>query len=75
MMPAYNAGQRLEVTVRELPEAVDECVLVYDDSTDAAVEAARSLRLTVEDHEANRGYGGNRKTRCARAIAAPVARR
>jgi glycosyltransferase involved in cell wall biosynthesis len=70
VMPAYNAEQTLEATVRELPEAVDECILVDDDSTDATVEIARRLGLTVEVHEANRGYGGNQKTCYAQALAA-----
>ena len=69
-MPAYNAAQTLEITVHELPEAVDECILVDDNSTDATVEIARRLGLTVEVHEANRGYGGNQKTCYARALAA-----
>ena len=70
VMPAYNAEQTLEATVRELPEAVDECILVDDQSTDATVEVARRLGLTVEVHEANRGYGGNQKTCYTRALAA-----
>jgi glycosyltransferase involved in cell wall biosynthesis len=70
VMPAYNAEHTLEATVRELPEAVDECILVDDQSSDATVEVARRLGLTVEVHQVNRGYGGNQKTCYARALAA-----
>ena len=41
VMPAYNAEQTLEVTVRHLPDAVDECILVDDQSTDTTVALAR----------------------------------
>jgi glycosyltransferase involved in cell wall biosynthesis len=70
VLPAYNAAKTLEATVRELPETVDETILVDDHSTDETVAMARRLRLTVHVHERNRGYGGNQKTCYAQALAA-----
>jgi glycosyltransferase involved in cell wall biosynthesis len=68
VLPAYNAEKTLEATVRELPEIVDESILVDDHSTDATAEMARRLGLTVEVHPQNRGYGGNQKTCYAKAL-------
>jgi glycosyltransferase involved in cell wall biosynthesis len=70
VLPAYNAEKTLEVTVRELPEIVDESILVDDHSSDATAELARKLGLTVEVHPKNRGYGGNQKTCYSKARAA-----
>jgi glycosyltransferase involved in cell wall biosynthesis len=70
VLPAYNAEKTLEVTVRELPEIVDERILVDDHSSDATAALARKLGLTVEVHPQNRGYGGNQKTCYAKALAA-----
>ena len=70
VLPAYNAEKTLEATVRELPEIVDERILVDDNSRDETVAMARRLNLSVEVHERNRGYGGNQKTCYARALAA-----
>jgi len=70
VLPAYNAEKTLEATVRELPEIVDESILVDDHSSDATAEMARKLGLTVEVHPQNRGYGGNQKTCYAKALAA-----
>src|SRR5215467_1506742 len=67
-MPAYNAAKTLEATVAELPEFVDERILVDDLSHDATVKIARKLGLTVEVHDANRGYGANQKTCYDRAL-------
>jgi glycosyltransferase involved in cell wall biosynthesis len=69
VLPAYNAEKTLEATVRELPEIVDERILVDDHSSDATAEMARRLGLTVEVHPRNRGYGGNQKTCYAVALA------
>jgi glycosyltransferase involved in cell wall biosynthesis len=69
VLPAYNAEKTLEVTVRELPEIVDERILVDDHSSDATAALARALGLTVEVHARNRGYGGNQKTCYAKALA------
>jgi len=63
VMPAYNAEATLERTFRDIPEgSADEVILVDDCSSDRTVEAARSLGLTVIEHERNKGYGGNQKT-------------
>jgi glycosyltransferase involved in cell wall biosynthesis len=62
VLPAYNAEKTLEATVRELPDLVDECILVDDQSHDQTVALARKLGLHVVVHEENRGYGGNQKT-------------
>src|SRR5208283_3362237 len=62
VLPAYNAEMTLEATVRELPDIVDDRILVDDHSSDATAEVARRLGLTVAVHPMNRGYGGNQKT-------------
>jgi glycosyltransferase involved in cell wall biosynthesis len=69
VMPAYNAEKTLEATVQELPEIVDDRILVDDRSSDGTVQLARRLGLIVEVHDRNRGYGGNQKTCYARALA------
>jgi glycosyltransferase involved in cell wall biosynthesis len=69
VLPAFNAERTLEATVRELPEIVDECILVDDQSHDQTVALARRLGLTVIVHETNRGYGGNQKTCYEAALA------
>jgi hypothetical protein len=48
-----------EATVRELPELVDDRILVDDRSADDTVSIARRLGLTVAVHERNRGYDAN----------------
>jgi glycosyltransferase involved in cell wall biosynthesis len=62
VLPAYNAAMTLEATVRELPDIVDDRILVDDHSRDSTAEVARRLGLTVEVHSGNRGYGGNQKS-------------
>jgi glycosyltransferase involved in cell wall biosynthesis len=69
VLPAYNAEKTLGSTVRELPEIVDECILVDDHSSDATAELAHTLGLTVHVHRQNRGYGANQKTCYAMALA------
>jgi glycosyltransferase involved in cell wall biosynthesis len=65
VMPAYNAGQTLLKTYREVIEQdyVDRIILVDDASRDRTVQIARDLpKVTVHRHDANRGYGANQKT-------------
>jgi glycosyltransferase involved in cell wall biosynthesis len=69
-MPAYNAEKTLEATVGELPDTVDDVILVDDCSADNTVAVARRLGLTVAVHDRNRGYGANQKTCYATALAA-----
>jgi hypothetical protein len=45
LLPAYNAEKTLEATVRELPDLVDERILVDDHSDDQAVAISRPLLL------------------------------
>jgi glycosyltransferase involved in cell wall biosynthesis len=62
VLPAYNAAKTLKATVREIPDIVDEIILVDDGSSDETVAVAKNLGLTVFVHERNCGYGGNQKT-------------
>ena len=63
VLPAYNAEQTLEKTIRDIPPGtVSEVILVDDCSTDGTVALARKLGLTTIVHEKNLGYGGNQKT-------------
>lgn len=64
VLPAYNAGQTLERTFREIPmDIVDEVILVDDHSADDTVAVARSLGIgQVVRHDRNLGYGGNQKS-------------
>jgi glycosyltransferase involved in cell wall biosynthesis len=62
VMPAYNAAKTLERTVAEVPDIVDEIIVVDDRSNDETVQVARKLGLHTIQHEQNRGYGGNQKT-------------
>jgi len=64
VLPAYNAGQTLEITYNEIPfDIVDDVVLVDDRSRDNTVEVAHQIGIkNVIQHELNKGYGGNQKT-------------
>jgi glycosyltransferase involved in cell wall biosynthesis len=70
VLPAYNAEKTLEATVRELPDLVDTCILVDDNSSDRTVEVARNLGLTHFVHDQNYGYGRNQQTCYREALAA-----
>lgn len=62
VLPAYNAAATLERTVNDLPEMVDQIILVDDKSNDDTALLARRLGLSVFEHDKNKGYGGNQKT-------------
>lgn len=70
IMPAYNAAKTLKRTVSELPDIVDVCILVDDQSTDETVEIAKELGLQVFAHQKNYGYGRNQQTCYREALAA-----
>lgn len=67
VLPAYNAAETLEKTLKDTtPDVVDLFILVDDCSSDATSEVAAKLSgqwpLKVIRHETNKGYGGNQKT-------------
>jgi len=73
VLPAYNAAQTLEKTLREVPEGiVDTFILVDDASKDQTFQVAQALTnkypLQIFKHESNLGYGGNQKTCYRKAL-------
>jgi glycosyltransferase involved in cell wall biosynthesis len=70
VLPAYNAENTLEATVRDLPDLVDVCLLVDDHSSDHTVEIAERLGLQYFVHDQNYGYGRNQQTCYREALAA-----
>lgn len=70
VLPAFNAAKTLQATVEDLPDHVDEIIVVDDKSSDATIEVADELGLTYYAHRSNLGYGGNQKTCYDKALAA-----
>jgi glycosyltransferase involved in cell wall biosynthesis len=63
VLPAFNAGQTLEATFKEIPaEVVDDIILVDDASTDDTLAVAKKLGIFSVVHDRNKGYGANQKT-------------
>ena len=63
VMPAYNAARTIKKTVADIPKNLATQIIVVDDgSTDETVAVAKKLKLSVFEHPANLGYGGNQKT-------------
>lgn len=63
VMPAYNAANTLVRVFNDVPkDHVAEILLVDDCSKDDTVAIAKTLPLTLIQHEKNTGYGGNQKT-------------
>jgi glycosyltransferase involved in cell wall biosynthesis len=70
VLPAYNAEKTLELTVRELPDLVDTCILVDDHSSDGTVRVAKDLGIPFFVHDKNYGYGRNQQTCYREALSA-----
>jgi len=70
VLPAYNAARTLASTVAELPDIVDNRILVDDGSRDGTAALAASLGLSTFVHDANYGYGRNQTTCYREALAA-----
>ncbi len=62
VLPAYNAARTLAATVSELPDIVDDRILVDDGSRDDTPAIAKQLGLSTFVHDANYGYGRNQTT-------------
>jgi glycosyltransferase involved in cell wall biosynthesis len=69
VLPAYNAEKTLETTIGEIPELVDNVILVDDHSSDQTVELARRLGILCFVHDRNYGYGRNQQTCYREALA------
>ena len=52
VLPAYNAAKTLEQTVREIPELVDNVILVDDHSSDATAALANSSTTLTSPRKA-----------------------
>lgn len=70
VMPAYNAEQTLERTVKALPEIVDIKILVDDSSSDRTAQLSERLGVQTFVHDRNYGYGRNQQTCYREALAA-----
>ncbi len=62
VLPAYNAAKTLEQTYREIPEFVDQVILVDDHSSDDTLKVAARLGIRSFVHNKNYGYGRNQLT-------------
>ena len=63
VMPAFNASQTLKKTHGEIPQLVDQVILVDDFSSDDTANIAQKIGIElVIKHDSNKGYGGNQKT-------------
>lgn len=63
VMPAYNTAKTIRKTYKDIPAEYKKHIIMTDDgSTDASVNIAMSLGLTVIEHDRNKGYGANQKT-------------
>ncbi len=62
VLPAYNAGKTLEQTYKEIPELVDQVILVDDHSSDDTLKVAAKLGIRSFVHNQNYGYGRNQMT-------------
>ena len=56
VVPCYNEETGIAITLSDMPDIVDEIVVVDNNCTDRTAEVARSLGATVV-HESIQGYG------------------
>lgn len=72
VVPAYNEARLIERAVSQVPEFVDDILVVDDASTDGTVDAldgnSRRRGLECIRHETNRGVGGAIVTGYRRAL-------
>jgi glycosyltransferase involved in cell wall biosynthesis len=69
VMPAYNAAATLQRIVEMIPrDVVDDIIVVDDHSSDATIEVARKLDVSLIWHPHNVGYGGNQRTSYLEAL-------
>lgn len=60
VIPAYNVARHVEGVIKDIPEFVDDIIVVDDASTDATADVLHTVqdsRLTVLHHSVNQGVG------------------
>jgi glycosyltransferase involved in cell wall biosynthesis len=67
IIPAYNEEEAIPKVIAEIPEEIDEIILVDDGSTDKTYEVAKGLGIRVLRHEKNKGKVAAIKTGIKRA--------
>ena len=71
VIPAYNATNSIPSVISTLPEWVDQIIVVNDcskDNTLLTLQNLKDLRLTIVNHEKNRGVGGAMKSGYAKGL-------
>ena len=56
IIPAFNEAESIGLVIQDIPEIVDEVIVVNNNSSDATAERARAAGATVL-HEPQKGYG------------------
>jgi len=56
VIPAYNEEQRVQGTIEDVQQYVDEIVVIDDASTDLTFEKAKATGVIVLQNETNQGY-------------------
>ena len=71
VIPAYNATKTISAVISTLPDWVDQIIVVNDSSNDDTIFTLQRLkdpRLTIVNHEKNRGVGGAMKSGYAKGL-------
>lgn len=65
VIPAFNVAPHIVGVIKEIPEFIDDIIVVEDAGTDETAQLLRGLseaRLTMVQHAANQGVGGTMVT-------------
>lgn len=57
VIPAYNEEHQIGMVIKNLPEFVDEILVIDDGSTDNTPEIAKGMGTRVISHKCNKGVG------------------
>jgi len=60
VLPAYNEEKLIKPTIKNVPRYFDEIIVVNDgskDNTEAVVRSFKDKRITIINHEVNKGLG------------------
>lgn len=67
IIPAYNEEEAIQAVIKEIPDIVNEIIVVDDGSTDRTYELAKEAGATVYKHATNKGKVGAIRTGIANA--------